>query len=80
MKKEHNKKIIAAIIVSMIMIIFFVFYMIFPALFIVDDGNTFLFPFFLFVIGIGFIICVIFVLRERIKEVRSGQEDDLDKY
>ncbi len=54
--------------------------MIFPALFIADKGIPILFPFFPIVLGIGFIICVIVVLRERIKEVKSGQEDDLDKY
>ncbi len=80
MKKEHNKKIVAAVIASIVIIIFLLFYMIFPALFIAEDGAPFLFPFFPFIFGVGFIICVIVVLMERIKEVKSGQEDDLDKY
>ncbi len=80
MKKENNKKITAAVIASIVMIAFFIFYMIFPALFIADKDTPIFFPFFPIILGIGFIICVIVVLRERIREVKSGQEDDLDKY
>ncbi len=80
MKKNHSRKIIAAISATVLFIMFFACYIIFPALFMINDDVPLFFPLIPMIIGAGFIVCIIIALRERIKEVKSGQEDDLDKY
>ena len=70
------KKIIAPLIITCILIIYFTF-------FILGIINT---PDLLWIKIVGTIVPLalmgvsIFVLIERIKEIRSGEEDDLSKY
>ncbi len=77
MPENRRKKIIPAIIAGAIAIMFLIGYMIMPSLLHLEGEDFVLFP---TVIGIVFIICVIMVLRQRIKEINDGQEDDIDKY
>lgn len=75
--KAHTKKIIAPVIITILMMIYFIMFII--ASVIVEDT-----PFIIKIIG-TIIPCLIigvsiYVLIERIKEIRSGDEDDLSKY
>ena len=74
--KGHSKKLIAPIIITAILILYL-------AAFIVVSLLVPL-PWYVKLLGImiplAFIGVGIFVLIERIKEIRSGEEDDLDKY
>lgn len=76
MKKEHRNKMIAPIIITAIMILYYVAYfaicMLIPIHFVVK----LLFG----IIPLLFSGVCIYVLVERIKEIRSGEEDDLSKY
>lgn len=70
------KKIIPPIIITIILIVYFVFY--------ISGAIQITEPVWLRVTGIivplALIGVSIFVLIERIKEIRSGEEDDLSKY
>lgn len=70
------KKMIAPVVITVIVILYFFFY-IFGLDMMVE-------PFWVKTIGILTILALIgvsiFVLAERIKEIRSGEEDDLSKY
>jgi hypothetical protein len=70
------KKIIAPFIIAVLFIVFFIGLMI--ACFLSEE------PDFIKIIGavvfLSLIGVSIFVLIERIKEIRSGEEDDLGKY
>lgn len=75
--KSHTKKLIVPIVITSIMVLFFI-------------GLAFEFIFAkglpLWITIIGFLIQLllavisIFMLIERIKEIRSGEEDDLSEY
>lgn len=73
-----KKKLIAPIIITVLLVLYFIGY----AVLIVDLGAVLPMP----VKVIGFLIPIalagvsIFVLVERIKEIRSGEEDDLSEY
>lgn len=70
------KKIIVPIIITSLLLIYLV-------AFTIGWYNTpspRLIKFLGITISIGFIAGSIFVLIERIKEIRSGEEDDLSKY
>ncbi len=73
---KHDKKMIAPIIISCIIILYYLGFIIicmcFPLPLIAKLFFS-LVP--LLVIG----VCI-FVLTERIQEIRSGEEDDLSKY
>jgi len=75
--KLHTKKIIAPIIISVIIVLYFIGYAI-ACIFIKDLSWV--------VKLLGGVIPLllagvcIYVLIERIKEIRSGEEDDLSKY
>lgn len=70
------KKIIAPVIISVLMILYFVVYFGF-LIFLFES------PALKIILGIVpafFSGIMIYVLIERIKEIRSGEEDDLGKY
>ncbi len=73
---NHHKKLLAPIIITGIIVlyygVFFLVCMFMPVPFI---GKLFFGLFPLLIIG----VCV-YVLVERIKEIRSGEEDDLSNY
>lgn len=74
--KEHSKKMIAPIIVSILIILYIIGYVAILALidfswWICLIGGL---------IGLIFIGVMIGVLISRIKEIRSGEEDDLSNY
>lgn len=69
------KKIIVPTIITIIFILYFIIYF----GFIISLLDGFL-KIALAVIPAGFTAVMIYVLVERIKEIRSGEEDDISKY
>ncbi|MBQ4129220.1 MAG: hypothetical protein IJD68_05560 [Ruminococcus sp.] len=70
------KKLIAPIIVTAFVVLYVVFYFGF-ILFLLDNLAL---KIILGVIPLAFTAVMIYVLIERIKEIRSNEEDDLSKY
>ena len=73
--EEHNKKMIAPIVVTVLMIIYYVLY--FGFLITVVSG---VYKLILGIIPLVFAGVMIYVCIERIKEIKGGEEDDLSKY
>ena len=70
------KKYLVPIIISVLVIIYLVLYF---GLIIMTIGNLFV-KIIVGVLPVVFAGTMIFVLIERIKEIRSGEDDDLSKY
>ena len=73
--KNHKKKMIAPIVVTVIMIIYYAIY--FGFLISLLEG---VWKYALGILPIVFIALMIKVCIERIKEIQEGEEDDLSKY
>ena len=72
-----DKRIIAPVIVTVLLIAYFLFWLLgcyvmpdMPVIIKLVSG----------IIPISFIGVSLFILGERIKEIKSGEEDDLNKY
>ena len=76
MNNDHKKKMVAPVLIT----IFFIVYLIAYAVTIIKSAGwqpiMILFTIPLIALGIG----MIFTLKSRIKEIRSGEEDDLKYY
>lgn len=76
MKEEHRKKMIAPVVIAAVSVLYY-------ALFL---GVLLWLPIFsvvkilLGVVPLALIGVMVFVVVERIQEIRSGEEDDLGKY
>ncbi len=70
------KKMIAPIIITVLIIIYLVIYF----LVLVSLFDNLITSILVGVIPVAFAGVMIFVCVERIKEIRSGEEDDLSKY
>ncbi len=73
--KNHKKKMLAPIVVTVILIVYYVVY--FGVLLSFLEGIV------KYALGIiPFIFCVVMVkvCIERVKEIKGGEEDDLSKY
>ena len=73
--KEHKKKLIAPIVVSIIMVLYYVVY--FGILIALIDG---IWKWLLGIIPLAFTAVMLKVCIERIDEIKKGEEDDLSKY
>ncbi len=73
---KYIKKLIAPIIVAVIIVIYFVFILTITVLQSMPIPGKIL----AVIIPLALIGIIIFVLIERIKEIRSGEYDDLSKY
>ena len=73
--KEHKKKLIAPIVVSVIMVLYYVVY--FGILIALLDG---IWKWLLGIIPLAFTAVMLKVCIERINEIKKGEEDDLSKY
>jgi len=73
---KYIKKLIATIIVAVIIVIYFVFILTITVLQSMPIPGKIL----AVIIPLALIGIIIFVLIERIKEIRSGEYDDLSKY
>ena len=73
---NHTKKMIAPIIITTIIVIYYAFFLILCMFIPIPPTLRLLFGLVpLLLIG----VCI-YVLIERIQEIRSGEEDDLSKY
>ena len=77
MKKENQKRYAVPIIITLILLLYFIVY--FGVLIAILPKEwkyvLFILPLALAVIGLLIYVCI-----DRIKEIRSGEEDDLGKY
>ena len=77
MKKENQKRYAVPIIITLILLLYFIVYFRVLIAILPKDWKyvLFIFPGALAVIGLLIYVCI-----DRIKELRSGEEDDLGKY
>ncbi|OLS03402.1 hypothetical protein TICRE_06320 [Tissierella creatinophila DSM 6911] len=75
--KKHTKKLIAPIIITVLIVSYFVFYM-WMGLFISEIPS--IMKMLLLVFPVGLIALSVYMLFERVKEIKDGEEDDLSKY
>ena len=73
--KEHKKKLIAPILVTIIMVLYYVVF--FGFLIALIDG---VWKWLLGIIPLALSAVMLKVCIERIKEIKKGEEDDLSKY
>lgn len=73
---NHGRKMVAPIVITVVMILYYIgFFAV-----CVWAPMPFLFKIFLGLIPLLLVGVCIYVLRERIEEIRSGEEDDLSQY
>ena len=75
MKKGNQKGYIAPIIVTVILLLYFILY--FGVLIVILPG---VWKYLLLIFPTTFAGILLYVCTQRIKEIRSGEEDDLSKY
>ena len=73
--KDHKKKMIAPILVTVITVLYFVVY--FGFLITLPEG---IWRYALGIIPLALAALMVKVCIERIKEIRKGEEDDISKY
>ena len=76
--KKHTKKAIAPIVITALLIGYFVFYMWIG--WSAKYEAPLLVKMLLIGVPIGLIGLIIYLLIERIREIKGGEEDDLSKY
>lgn len=74
---DHGKKMLAPIIIA---IIFVLYYIGFAALCLWIPGISLLLKLIFGIVPLALAGVMIYVVITRIKEIRSGEEDDLSKY
>lgn len=74
---KHTKKLIAPIVITVLIVCYYFMY-IWLGVYI-DEMPTIM-KIILIIFGIGFIGLSIYMLFERIGEIKGGEEDDLSKY
>jgi hypothetical protein len=73
---KHIKKLIAPIIITFLFVVYYIFFVIVC----MNITVNFIIKFMGAIIPLFLAGVCIYVLIERIKEIRSGEEDDLSKY
>lgn len=73
---DHRKKMIAPIVITVVFLLYLIGYGIMVAAVTEWDFIMILIAVPLFGLGIG----MVYTLKSRIKEIRSGEEDDLGNY
>lgn len=76
-KKEHRKKMVAPIIIA---VLFALYYIFIGVMFLWAPEIPVLVKVLMVAVPLALAGTIIYVLVERIKEIRSGEEDDLSKY
>ncbi|GMO42880.1 MAG: hypothetical protein Ta2B_23230 [Termitinemataceae bacterium] len=75
---EHTKKIIASVVVSIILFIVIIAYT--AMVFLLDAEFLFGWKIFFVIIEFAALGASLYVLLERIHEIKGGEEDDISKY
>jgi fatty acid desaturase len=73
---EHGRKMIAPILITIIFLLYLFAYVALIVIAAADTPLVILFGIPVLLLGIG----MVYVLYTRIREIRSGEEDDLDNY
>jgi len=73
---KHGKKMIAPILITIIFLLYLFAYVALIVMTAADTLMVILFGIPVLLLGIG----MVYVLYTRIREIRSGEEDDLDNY
>lgn len=76
-KKSMGKKLVAPVIITVLVGAYLLFL---ALIFLLVPGMPLLVKLLLSMFFLGFAGVMIYVLVERVKEIRSGEEDDLSKY
>ena len=76
MKYNHKKKMIAPVIITALFLLYLIVYLIAVAMTTRLSPGMLLLSFPLIALGIG----MVYTLKARIDEIRSGEEDDLSDY
>lgn len=74
---DHGKKMIAPIIITILLVLYYVGI---SLLFIADNDIGMTAKLLFVIIPLAVVGVLIYVLFNRIEEIRSGEEDDLGKY
>ena len=73
---EHGRKMIAPILITIIILLYLFAYVALIVMTAADTPLVILFGIPVLLLGAG----MVYVLYTRIREIRSGEEDDLDNY
>ena len=76
MKQDHRKKMIAPVVITVILLLYLAVYLV--LLFRAAELNFWYVLLVLPLIAAG--IGLVFTLRERIREIKKGEDDDLSNY
>ena len=76
MEREHRKKMAAPIVITVLFVLYLMAYVVMVILAAGWSPAMLLLMIPLVALGIGMVV----VLKERIREIKSGEEDDLEKY
>ena len=76
MEREHRKKMAAPIVITVLFVLYLIVYVVLVILAAGWSPAMLLLTIPLVALGIGMVV----VLKERIREIKSGEEDDLEKY
>ena len=76
MEREHRKKMAAPIVITVLFVLYLMAYVVMVILAAGWSPAMLLLTIPLVALGIGMVV----VLKERINEIKSGEEDDLEKY
>jgi len=73
---KHGKKMLAPILITIVFLLYLSVYVALIVMTVADTPLVILFGIPVLLLGIG----MVYVLYTRIREIRSGEEDDLDNY
>jgi len=74
--QAHTKKVIAPVVITVLLVLYLVFYLTIGLSLPIPTPYTIIGA----LVPLGLIGVSVFVLVERIKEIRSGEEDDISQY
>lgn len=76
-QREHRKKLVAPIVITVLLGLYFIG---FSIVCLYMPEMSMVIKIFMFCVPLALVVVAIYMLVERIKEIRSGEEDDLSEY
>jgi len=73
---SHGKKMLAPVIITVVFLLYLLIYVVMLAQVVMAEPLALILAIPLVLLGVG----MVYVLFTRIREIRSGEEDDLDNY
>ncbi len=84
MKEKNRTKKLSSAISALVVSVFMAFAFVFPAVDYVLGhkyrGYKDLYPVIVGLVGVVLILCMVYIVKQRFKDLDKGQEDDIDKY